>query len=201
VPTAFAAGTTTGGGSTGTTAPAPTSAPSTEQTTAPEVDRGDAGDNAGTTGELRQLDPTPVVLVTLGILVLLFLPAAIRLATGAVRRGRARSGDAASAWAELRATMLDLGVALSDAESPRMRGDDLVRDNGVEVDAMRTLTDAVERASYARAGAGDAIDLDAPLSTVLRQLRHSVDVRTRVLAFVVPRSLFVTRRSDGVLAA
>ncbi|WP_312172069.1 hypothetical protein, partial [Microbacterium sp.] len=81
------------------------------------------------------------------------------------------------------------------------RGDDLVRDNGVDADAMRTLTDAVERASYARAGAGASIDLDAPLSTVLRQLRHSVDVRTRVLAFVVPRSLFVTRRSDGVLAA
>lgn len=205
VPTAFAAGTTTGGGSTGTTAPAPTSAPSTEQTAAPEIERDDAGDNAGATGEQRQLDPTPVVLLTIGILVVLFLPAAIRLSTAAVRRGRARRGDAASAWAELRATMLDLGVALSDAESPRMRGDDLVRGSGVDAEAMRTLTDAVERASYARSpgpgGDDSAIDLDAPLSTVLAGLRRSVDVRTRVIAFVVPRSLFMARRSDGVLAA
>jgi len=211
VPTAFAAGATTGGGGTGTTAPAPTSAPSTEQTTAPEIDRGDAGDNAGTTGELRRLDPTPVVLVTLGVLVVLFLPAVIRLSIGAVRRGRARDGDSASAWTELRATMLDLGVALSDAESPRMRGDDLVRDNGVDAAAMRALTDAVERASYARphpdstradsARPEATVDLDAPLRTVLRQLRRSVDTRTRVLAFLVPRSLFVARRSDGVLAA
>nr|WP_201471342.1 DUF3488 and transglutaminase-like domain-containing protein [Microbacterium hydrocarbonoxydans] len=201
VPTAFAAGTTTGGGSSGTTAPTQTTAPSTEQTSAPEVERDDAGDNAGATGERQRVDPTPIVLGALGVLLVLLLPAAIRLATGAVRRANARRGDAASAWAELRATMLDLGVTLSDAESPRMRGDDLVRDNGVDAGAMRALTDAVERASYAQAPGGAAFDLEQPLRLVLGQLRRSVNARTRILAFAIPRSLFVSRRSDGVLAA
>ena len=201
VPTAFAAGTTTGGGSTGTTTPTQTTAPSTEQTTAPEVERDDAGGDTGATGARPQADPLPILLGTLGTLLVLSLPAVIRLATGAVRRGSARRGDAASAWADLRAAMLDLGVALSDAESPRMRGDDLVRDHGVDPDAMRALTDAVERASYARAPGGAASDLEQPLRIVLRRLRRSVSTRTRILAVVVPRSLFASRRSDGVLAA
>ncbi|CAH0132508.1 MULTISPECIES: DUF3488 and transglutaminase-like domain-containing protein [unclassified Microbacterium] len=196
VPTAFSAAATTGGGTGGAATPAPTAAPSTEQTSGPELEREDAGDNAGATGERRQLDPTPVVLTTLGVLVVLLIPAFARLALRFARRGRARDGDAGAAWAELRATMQDLRVPLSDAETPRMRGDDLVRDSGVNADAIRVLVAAVEQASYARPSASAARDLDAALIDVTAQLRRSVDRWTRVHAFLLPRSLFVSRRTD-----
>jgi len=196
VPTAFSAAATTGGGTGGAVTPAPTAAPSTEQTSGPELEREDAGDNAGATGERRQLDPTPVVLTTLGVLVVLLIPAFARLALRFARRGRARDGDAGAAWAELRATMQDLRVPLSDAETPRMRGDDLVRDSGVNADAIRVLVAAVEQASYARPSASAARDLDAALIDVTAQLRRSVDRWTRVHAFLLPRSLFVSRRTD-----
>lgn len=196
VPTAFSAAATAGGGSDGAATPAPTAAPSSEQTSGPELERDDAGDNAGATGELRRLDPTPVVLSTLGVLVALLLPAFARLTLRLARRGRARRGDAGSAWAELRATMQDLRVPLSDAETPRMRGDDLVRDNGVDGDAMRVLVTAVEQASYARPSSSATRDLDAALVEVTAQLRRSVDRRTRLHAFLLPRSLFVSRRTD-----
>ncbi|WP_120494118.1 transglutaminaseTgpA domain-containing protein [Microbacterium phyllosphaerae] len=201
VPTAFAAGSTTGGGSGGSTPTAPSAAPSAEQSSGPVIEREDAGDNAGANGELRRLDPTPVMLTTFGVLVALLLPALIRLAIRVARRGRARSGDAASAWTELRATMQDLRLPLSDAETPRMRGVDLVRDNGVDADAMRALVDAVERSSYARPSSDRSGDLDEALEAVIVQLRRSVDRRTRVLAFILPLSLFASRRTDVPLVA
>lgn len=196
VPTAFSAAATAGGGTGGAATPAPTAAPSTEQTSGPELEREDAGDNAGATGELRRLDPTPVVLTTSAVLVALLLPAFARLALRFTRRSRARTGDAGAAWAELRATMQDLRVPLSDAETPRMRGDDLVRDSRVDADAMRVLVAAVEQASYARAGASATRDLDPALVDVTAQLRRSVDRWTRVHAFLLPRSLFASRRTD-----
>ncbi|MDN3442909.1 DUF3488 and transglutaminase-like domain-containing protein [Microbacterium sp. APC 3901] len=199
VPTAFSAAATAGGGAGGAATPAPTAAPSTEQTSGPELEREDAGDNAGATTELRRLDPTPVVLTTLGVLVLLLLPALARLALRVARRGRARRGDAGAAWTELRATMQDLRVPLSDAETPRMRGDDLVRDSHVDADAMRVLVAAVEQASYARPSADGARDLDAALVEVTAQLRRSVDTWTRLHAFLLPRSLFASRRTDVLL--
>ncbi len=201
VPTAFAAGATTGGGSSGSSGVTPSTAPQAEQTSGPEIDRRDTGDSAGSADQLRALDPTPVVLVALGILVVMLLPALIRTVMRAMRRRRARSGDAVAAWEELRATMQDLGVPLSDAESPRMRGDDLVRDSGVDAQAMRALTDAVERASYSRAGAssGDGPAIDHALGEIVSRLRVSVDRRSRILAFLVPRSLFVSRRADVAL--
>jgi hypothetical protein len=203
VPTAFTAASTSGGGSGGGSTPAPTAAPSTEATTGPEIDREDTGDNAGAAGELRRLDPTPVMLTTLGVLVVLLLPAMIRLGIGLSRRGRARRGDAASAWAELRATMQDLRLPLSDAETPRMRGDDLIRDNGVDASAMRAVVTAVERASYARpsseaSGSPDET-VSAALDEVVGQLRRSVDRRTRVRAFLLPLSIFASRRTDVAL--
>ncbi len=201
VPTAFAAATTTGGGTEGPDEPAPTAAPTSEATSGPEVDRGDTDESAGSSGELRTLDPTPVLLVALGILAVLLLPAGARTVLRAARRSRARRGDAASAWTELRATMMDLGLPLSDAESPRMRGADLVRERGVDADRMRVLTDAVERASYARPSGEASVALDAALADVLAQIRRSADRPSRVRAFIVPRSLFAGRAAESPLLA
>ena len=100
VPTAFRPGATQGSGSGTPSAPAPTTAPQAEQTSGPEVDRNDAGGDSASGGELRRLDPTPVALTTLGVVVLLLLPALIRLAERRARLSRARRGDPAAAWAE-----------------------------------------------------------------------------------------------------
>jgi len=203
VPTAFTAAATTGGGSPEAATPAPTTAPTAQTSSGPDIERQDAGDNSGATSQLRTLDPTPVLLTTLAVLVALLLPALIRLAVRASRRGRARRGDAAAAWAELRATLEDLHLPLSDAETPRVRGDDLIRDDRVDAEAMRTIVAAVERANYARASSRTAHDLDAALGaaldTVLAGLRHSVDRGARVRAFLVPRSLFIGGRVDPAL--
>ncbi|MDQ0728588.1 DUF3488 and transglutaminase-like domain-containing protein [Microbacterium sp. W4I20] len=200
VPTAFEAGAVEGGGPNGPSTPAPTAAPDAEETTDPEIDRGDTEETAGSTGELRRLDAMPVVLGFTGVVLLLLLPALIRRVERLIRLRRARAGDPAAAWAELRDTLLDLRLPMSDADTPRERGADLVRENDVDAAAMRRLTDAVERANYARAGA-DAADLAEPLRVVLARLHRSVDRPGRVRALLLPRSLFATRGSDAALTA
>ncbi|GAT73889.1 transglutaminaseTgpA domain-containing protein [Microbacterium hydrocarbonoxydans] len=200
VPTAFAASTATGGPGGAPVTPVPTSTPGAEQTTGPEIDRGDDTGDAGAGAPLRRLDPAPVLLATLGTLFVLALPAVIRILVRARRRGRARRGDAGAAWTELRATMLDLELPVSDADSPRSRGALLVTEGRADADAMRALTDAVERANYARTG-GDAGDLTAALDGVLRELRRSVDRPTRLRALLLPRSLFAGRGADAPLLA
>lgn len=199
VPTAFRAGVTQNGGPGSPSAPAPSTAPQTEETSGPEVDRGEAGNESTGGGELRRLDPMPVLFTAIGIVVLLLLPALIRLVERRNRLGRARRGDPAAAWAELRDTLIDLQLPVSDADTPRVRAAGLVRESGADASALRQLTDAVEQANYARAGEASA-DLAAPLREVLVQLRHSVDRPTRVRAAVLPRSLYAPRAAEPGLA-
>lgn len=200
VPTAFLEGTVEGGGTGGAATPAPTTAPQTEETQAPEIDRGDAGADPGSSGELRSLDPTPVVLTVAGVLVVLLLPALIRLAKRWMRLRRAGRGDPAAVWAELRDTLVDLQLPMSDADTPRMRAAELVRQNDVDAAAMKELTDAVERANYARSDA-EPVDLAAPLTVVLTRLRRSVDRPMQVRAALLPRSLFTTRNPGTAATA
>lgn len=195
VPTAFRPGATQGGGSGSPSAPAPTTAPQAEQTSGPEIDRNDAGGDAASGDDLRRLDPTPVVFTALGIVVLLLLPALIRLVERRARLNRARRGDSAAAWAELRDTLIDLQIPVSDADTPRTRAAGLVRQHDVGVEAMGRLTDAVERANYARSvDASD--DLAEPLGDVLTSLRQSADRATRVRAVLIPRSLYAPRAAE-----
>lgn len=195
VPTAFRPGATQGGGAGSPSAPAPTTAPQAEQTSGPEIDRNDAGGDAASGDDLRRLDPTPVVFTALGIVVLLLLPALIRLVERRARLNRARRGDSAAAWAELRDTLIDLQIPVSDADTPRTRAAGLVRQHDVGVEAMGRLTDAVERANYARSvDASD--DLAEPLGDVLTSLRQSADRATRVRAVLIPRSLYAPRAAE-----
>lgn len=196
VPTAFAAAATEGTGTNGPSTPAPTTAPQAEQTTDPEVDRADAGDNSASTGTLRRLDPMPVVWTVFGAVVLLLLPALVRGAERGLRVQRARRGDAGAAWAELRDTMIDLRLPVSDADTPRVRGSALVRECGADAVEMRTLTEAVEQANYARPGT-EVEDLAGPLRSVLGSLHAHSDRFTRTKALLVPRSLFATRNADA----
>lgn len=196
VPTAFAAAPTQGTGTDGPSAPVPTATPRPEQTTGPEADRPDAGDNSSSVGTQRRLDPTPVLLTVVGALVVLLLPALVRGAERGLRLRRARGGDAGAAWAELRDTMIDLRLPVSDADTPRVRGAALVRECGVDPAEMRALTDAVEQANYARPGAA-AEDLAGPLRSVLGAMHARGDRLTRTKALLVPRSLFATRDVDA----
>lgn len=175
--------------------PTESTAPQAEQTTAPEVERPDAGDNGATTDDVQGVDATPLLLAVLGGVIVLLLPALIRALVRARRLGRAAEGDAGAAWTELRDTLTDLGVPPSDAESPRRRATLLVRERSVDAEAMRRIADAVERATYARPGA-DADDLADALRTVLRDLRLSVDGPARVRARLIPRSLFTARAPE-----
>lgn len=200
VPTRFEPATTTGTGPGGPATPAPTASPGAQATDDPEIERDDAGGNAGATGPLRSLDPMPIVIGAGGALLIVLLPAVIRRIRRAFRGRRARDGDAMAAWAELRDTLLDLGIAVSDADTPRTRGAILARERGADAAALKRLIDAVEQASYARSGA-EAGDLSAPLASVLRQLHRSVDRRSRVNALLFPRSLFAGRGADAALLA
>lgn len=198
VPTAFRAGTTGGGSSSGPATPAPTTAPQTEETSGPEVDRRDADAGSTDSGELRRLDPTPVLLTTLGVVIVLLLPAVVRLLERRLRMRRAAHGDAAAAWAELRDTLIDLRIPVSDAESPRIRAAGLVREAGADEAALGRLVTAVERANYARTSAA-ADDLAVPLRAVLVSLRTHVGGGTRAEALLLPRSLYAPRGSDSRL--
>ncbi|MFF1538826.1 transglutaminaseTgpA domain-containing protein [Microbacterium sp. NPDC058269] len=195
VPTAFRPGVTQGSGTGGPSTPAPSTAPQAEQTSGPEVDRNDAGGNTASGDDLRRLDSTPVVFTALGVVVLLLLPAVIRLVERRIRLNRARRGDPAAAWAELRDTLIDLQMPVSDADTPRVRAAGLVQRNGVGAETMRHLTDAVERSNYARSGEATD-DLAAPLGEVLGSLRQSADRATRVRAVLMPRSLYAPRAAE-----
>lgn len=199
VPTGFQPATTETGGSDGPTTPTPSAAPQDEQSAAPEVDRTDRDPDAGAGGELRRLDPTPVLLTAAAVILVVLLPALIRRTERALRMTRARRGDAGAAWAELSDTLVDLQLSPSEAETPRVRGRSLVRERGVDADAMRELVAAVERANYARPSDAGS-DLGPDLTAVLRGLHRSVDGPTRLRALLLPRSLFAVRRTDATSA-
>lgn len=182
--------TESGLGSTPTTT-APTSEPSSAPTTGPEIDRDQ--DPSATPGgsTLNRLDPTPVLLTVAGVIVALLLPGVVRLIVGARRRSSAHRGDAMSAWDELRDTLIDLGIAVSAADTPRARGAGVIA-RGADAASVGVLVNAVERASYAQRGA-DPQDLGVALSRVLADVRRPLDARTRVVARMLPRSLIVAK--------
>ncbi|MCE0510292.1 DUF3488 and transglutaminase-like domain-containing protein [Microbacterium sp. KKR3/1] len=199
VPTAFRAGVTQGGESGSPATPAPTTAPQSEETSGPEIDRADAGGDSADGAAQRRLDPTPVVLIAFGAVALLLVPALIRIIERRRRFTQARRGDPAAAWAELRDTLIDLQLPVSDADTPRVRAASLVRDRRVDAETMRRLTHAVEQTNYARS-AELQTDLTEPLSEVLQALRRSVDGPTRVRATLLPRSLYAPRAAEPEVA-
>ncbi|MFD6700810.1 MULTISPECIES: transglutaminaseTgpA domain-containing protein [unclassified Microbacterium] len=154
--------------------------------------------NAGATGASTPtaLQAMPVVWTVLAVLVVLLIPALIRRVQAARRRASAGRGDAVAAWSELRATLQDLGLPASSAESPRARGARLVRDRGADPADMDVLVRAIERASYARSGSGSAsddVDLRPPLDAIRRRLREHASRRDRMAAVLAPRSLLGAR--------
>ncbi|WP_309129870.1 DUF3488 and transglutaminase-like domain-containing protein [Microbacterium sp.] len=197
VPTEFVAGESEGGSGEAPEAPTPTTGPTTSPTDeATDLEDPRADELGGGGGALRTLDPTPVMFTVLGFVIVVLLPALVRVLLRAVRLARARSGDAMAAWRELTATMADLGLPTPDAQTARMRAAELADDRGAPEDALSVLVHAVERASYATtaSAASAASTTTGDLSRALRQVTHrlaaSVDAHRRIAARLLPRSLF-----------
>ena len=195
IPTAFTEDSTGTGASAAPSAgatPAPTSTGAAKDPKNLDVP------NAGAAGASTPaaLQAMPVVWTILGVLAVLLIPALIRRLQTVRRRAAAGRGDAVAAWTEVRATLQDLGLPASPAESPRARGERLVRERGVDPAAMDALVRAIERASYARQAAGsppDGVDLRPPLDAVRARLHAHVSRRDRVAAALTPRSLLGSR--------
>ncbi|HWU30666.1 MAG TPA: DUF3488 and transglutaminase-like domain-containing protein [Microbacterium sp.] len=194
VPTDFASETAGGSNGDGPDAPQPSAGPSSSATPTPTGGPAEERDPGGTGAvPLQRLDPTPVTLTVFGILIVLLLPMLVRELRRAARVGRARGGDAMAAWRELSDTLVDLGLAAPEAQTARVRADVLAMTRGVDPAALAPLVRAVEHTSYAQSRP-DAGNLANPLKIVIAQLAVSVDSRQRVLARLLPASLFTRRR-------
>ncbi len=200
VPTSFASGETGGGAGEGPDAPTATTSPTPTATSATDAGADQDTGNAPGADSLRTLDPTPLGLTLLGILVVVLLPGVIRLIRARLRHARARDGSATDAWHELLDTLVDLGLPAPEAQTPRALAAQLVATRGVDAAAIGALADAVEQTSYARDPRA-AGDLSGPLSEVTAALRASVDRRVRTTARLLPRSLITPQRTRRPLAS
>jgi len=170
--------------------------PGAEPTVDPDVQPNNHGQVAGA-GWGRTLIWTGIAVV---LLIILAAPATIR-----VRRRTSRlsaKGPAPerveAAWAEIRDTVVDYGGSWPDG-SPRSIGRDVgERLDEQESEAMSRVAVLVERSRYARAfDDGAATD---NLSVMTSEIRHGVaaptDWRRKVMALLVPRSLFRRRPKE-----
>lgn len=146
----------------------------------------------------RALDALPLVGIAAAVLVVLavlLLPAAVRWTRRRRRLNAARAGDPDPLWAELSATVVDLGYVWSPARSPRQVVDWLGRDAAADT-ALASLATAVETARYApessplsdRDAAGQP-PLVGELHSVEAQLRARRSTGARLRARLLPASL------------
>jgi hypothetical protein len=167
-------------------APASTTAPSAAPNLPPEEVPDEA--DPGVTGP-TVASPVPWWLGLVGALVLLVLaPWAVRATRRRRRLALVANGSATAAWEELRDDADDLGLATSDARTPRQLAADLadhLDDDGAR--ALARLRTALEAEAFAeRPGDPDPADL----RTVSQSLRRSAGLTARVSAMLLPRSLF-----------
>ena len=137
----------------------------------------------------------------MGLLALLAAPGVVAELRRRRRLASAARGDAVAAWAIVRDTAVDLGIRVAGSDTPRMLGDRLVREHGVDADAMSILVSAIERESYALAGARTASGARiggegterGTLARAARDVRGQVMLAAsparRSIALVAPRSL------------
>lgn len=199
VPTAFASSATPGTADDRPGDAAPLASPAPSASAGPNET--DTTDESGDATATTSVNAGPQIGPVLAIVFVLGLPGLWRAIRRRHRLIAAHAGDAAAAWAEASDTALDLGLALPRGESPRVLGRRLVDEAGADAAAMATLVAAIERASYAPPGAGGSADgLDDDVRAVRAGMMASVNGRTRLVAALVPRSLF-GRRAAEVRAA
>ncbi|MDD7961720.1 transglutaminase family protein [Microbacterium thalli] len=148
-------------------------------------------------GTASQRSPVAVALpyagVVLGAVAVLLLPALLAAARRRRQLSAARRGDVLAAWQFVRDSARDVGLSLSDAESPRALGTRLIALPAVPAERMAALVGAVERAGFGRPGdaadtsAGGAAAEDA--AAVRQGLLASVSTPRRLTAMLLPRTL------------
>ena len=160
---------------------------------------------APTTGVVEDGRSPWLALIPGGALVAA-LAAAPRLIRGWLRRRRL-SGDGTpeerveGAWAELRATAVDLGLGWDDGATLRQRARAVARPLSADLGALRALDSVVltvERSRFSRRGV-DAQAADTVVTgveEVCTGLQRSVTDRTRRRAAWLPASLWRGRRSQ-----
>jgi transglutaminase-like putative cysteine protease len=180
---------------------APSAAPTSTATRGPKSNLEDINPERLGSNSSGSSGPSMLVIALLALLVLAALLAVPGLARVVVRRRRwARAETPASAahaaWAELHASVRDLGIDWSASETPRAVARALAR--GLEGDpsaatAVRRLGAAEERARYARwtedSTGPTAEQLRPDTVEVAAALRAQASRRARLRAMVLPRSV------------
>jgi transglutaminase-like putative cysteine protease len=174
----------------------PSSEPSADQaspgsvpSTVPSEQPTGLGPGAGGGG--RTLIGASIVLVLLAILA---APATIRVRR---RSGRLNGSGPAeeqveAAWAEIRDTVLDYGGSWPEG-SPRVIGREVSdRLDDEESESMSRVATLVERSRYARSfdHGGAVSELPTMTSEIRRGVAAPADWRHKVIALLLPRSLF-----------
>lgn len=162
--------------------------PDPQQLIGPDAGEAPAAE-AGGEGVLTASSVPPIGWIALGALAaLLVLPAILRIVARERRMSRVARGSARAAWAELRATVHDLGRPVAASLTPRQLADDLeFRVSGAALAALERLTESIEHEAYARDPRPPRV---RDVRLVRRSLSRRAGIASRVLAVVVPRSLF-----------
>jgi transglutaminase-like putative cysteine protease len=172
--------------------PTPAPTPTADAADRPDVDDG-VPDVAAAESQLLASLLLGLAIVA-AIVVVLLLPAGFRAGLRMLRLRRIRQGrdPAAAAWDEVRDTARDVGWSASETETPRAFALRLAPE--LSGDALRDFRGRVEVAAYGRA---DAASLSGEqLAAVRRSILRSVDLRTRMRAFLLPPSLVHRWRPD-----
>ncbi len=173
-----------------TATPTPTPSQTTQAPTPESEVTGESTDPEGGANVGR------IVAVVFAILLLLSLPALVRLAGTRVLLGRARRGSVGAAWRVVQETALDLGIEVPAAETARAFGERLVREHGAPAEPVSRLASAVERSNYAN---GDPAAGNATLADDAARIRslllRKVGPRARAVAWLLPRSLLIRPRT------
>ncbi|SFR98800.1 Transglutaminase-like superfamily protein [Agrococcus baldri] len=173
-----------------TASPTPSTAP-----TAP-APSDSAAPGAPSPGDGITIDPALLraLLIGLGVLLVLALPAIVRAVQRAVRLRRGATGG----WAELRATLADLGTLLPASATPgQLQAALASRVEPAAAAAADRVRLTAERAAF-DAGPRDRGVVDADVRTVRQALAAGAPWWRRTLAAVLPRSLagIVARDDD-----
>lgn len=136
-----------------------------------------------------------------GLVALLLTPATIGFVRRQRLRAAARSGDAAAAWTLLASDTRDLGIRVSESDTPRMFADRLRDEHGVAEDDLAVLVSAIEHASYAPGSTADSAHtagrahanraVGEALDRACGHLRATASGSERFWAAALPRSLVV----------
>ena len=151
-------------------------------------DRGDVG-GLGAGPEETRISIPPVVYVLAALLVLALVPAIVRALQRSRRLARVRrGGSAAVAWREVMEFSRDLGLEVASTSTPRENAAVLGSSAGAPR-ALSALLDALERESYAPAGARAEASVSSEAQSVVSALWRSAPPAQRLAAVLWPRTL------------